>query len=120
MSDRDWSEQNRLVIGEFRANAGKVGGYFADGDRYVVFASVVGEPTNPAWYYNLLANPDVTVEVGTEVFPATAAVATGDDRDRFCDRHAAQHPQWATYQTRTTRRISVIMLVRRADAHSPT
>ncbi|EIV92436.1 nitroreductase family deazaflavin-dependent oxidoreductase [Frankia sp. QA3] len=145
MSGRDWNEQNRLVIGEFRANAGKVGGYFADkplllltttgartgasrtnplgylvdGDRHVVFASVAGEPTNPAWYHNLLANPDVTVEVGTEVFPATAVVATGDERDRLYARHAAQHPQWATYQTRTTRQIPVIMLVRRADVQPP-
>ncbi|WP_261560253.1 nitroreductase family deazaflavin-dependent oxidoreductase [Frankia tisae] len=139
MSGRDWNEQNRLVIEEFRANAGKVGGYFADkplllltttgartgasrtnplgyladGDRYVVFASVVGEPTNPAWYHNLLANPDATVEVGTEVLPATAVVATGDDRARLYERYAAHHPQWATYQTRTTRQIPVIMLVRR-------
>src|SRR5213080_4984217 len=102
------SDFNQATIDEFRANKGKVGGYFAganmlllhtvgartgqartnpmvyvtDGDRLVVIASKGGADSNPDWYYNLLANPNVTVELGHERFQARAsAVTEGPERD---------------------------------------
>jgi len=131
----DW---NQAIITEFRANGGKVSGQFAgaplllltttgaktgrrltspvmyntDGDRLLIFASKGGAPTNPAWYHNLVANPRVTLEVGTETFDATAMVLQGDERDRLFARHAAQYPGFAEYQANTTRTIPVIALER--------
>jgi deazaflavin-dependent oxidoreductase (nitroreductase family) len=136
MTGRDWNAQNRQVVAEFRASGGRVGGYFAgkplllltttgaksgktrvnplgylaDGDRYVVFASLVGGPTNPDWYHNLVAHPDVIVEVGTRTFEAKAVVTAGEERDALFKRQATLHPQWAGYQTMTTREIPVIAL----------
>lgn len=133
---RDWSEQNRRIVAEFRASGGSVGGYFADkplllltttgaktgiprtsplgylkdGDRYVVFGSVVGEPRNPGWYYNLLAHPGVVVEVGSRTVSAVATVAEGAEREALLARHAASHPEWAQYQSRTSRKFPVIIL----------
>src|SRR5690349_15812379 len=97
---------NKNLIEEFRANGGKVGGQFAgspmillttkgaksgqerttplvytrDGDRYVIIASKGGAPTNPAWYHNLVANPEATAEIGTETFRVRARVAEGEER----------------------------------------
>jgi deazaflavin-dependent oxidoreductase (nitroreductase family) len=138
MSDASPNNWNQKIIDEFRANAGKVGGMFAhadlllltttgaktgrrltsplmyntDGDRLLVFASKGGAPSNPAWYHNLLANPQVTVEVGTETFEARAVPVTGEERDRLYSHHAAQYPQFAEYQTKTSRTIPVIALER--------
>jgi deazaflavin-dependent oxidoreductase (nitroreductase family) len=136
MADRnDW---NRQTIEEFRANKGKVGGrwegrplllltttgaksgkrhttptmYLRDGDRLLVFASKGGAPTNPDWYHNLLAHPEVTVEVGPETYQATATVITGEERDRLYARQAELYPQFADYQAKTTRKIPVIALER--------
>jgi len=134
-SPNDW---NQAVIAEFRANSGKVGGQFAgaplllltttgaktgrrltsplmyntEEDRLLIFASKAGAPTNPAWYHNLVANPKVTLEVGTETFDATATVLHGEERDRLFARHAAQYPGFADYQANTTRTIPVIALER--------
>jgi deazaflavin-dependent oxidoreductase (nitroreductase family) len=135
----DMNEFNRTIIDEFRANAGKVGGGFAgapmvlltttgaksgkrlttplvympDGDRIVIFASKAGAPTNPAWYHNLVANPVVTLEVGTETFDADVAVAAGDERSQLFNRQAAVMPQFAEYQRKTTRVIPVVVLKRK-------
>jgi deazaflavin-dependent oxidoreductase (nitroreductase family) len=132
------SDFNQNIIAEFRANAGKVGGPFAgrpmllltttgaksgqprtsplvyttDGDRLVVIASKGGAPTNPAWYHNLLANPEVTLEVGTERFPARATVATGQERERLFAAQAALMPGFADYQRKTTRQLPVITFER--------
>jgi deazaflavin-dependent oxidoreductase (nitroreductase family) len=132
----DW---NRQVIEEFRANRGNVDGmwegrplllltttgarsgqphttpamYLRDGDRLLVFASKGGAPTNPAWYHNLLAHPDVTVEVGPETFEATATVLRGEERDRLFAKQAELYPQFGEYQAKTTRTIPVIALERR-------
>ena len=129
---------NRKVIDEFRANGGKVGGafegapmllltttgaksgvqrttpvvYTTDGDRYVIIASYAGGPHNPAWFHNLVANPEVTVEVGTEQFPARAIVAAGADRDRLYDAQAAHMPAFKEYQDKTDRTIPVVLLER--------
>src|SRR2546421_11946850 len=139
MSDRnDW---NRQVIEDFRANGGKVGGmwegrpllllttagaksgqgrtnpvmYMGDGDRLLVFASKGGAPTNPDWYHNLLAHPEVTVEVGAETYDAIATPLTGDARDRLYAQWEELYPQFGEYQKKTTRKIPVVALKRRKD-----
>lgn len=129
---------NQKVISEFRAKQGKVGGRYADiplllltttgakssktytkplaytkdGDRLVVIASFGGGPKNPSWYHNLVTNPEVTVEVGSERFQAKATVATGEERQRLYDRQAEQMPAFAEYQKKTKRQIPVIVLTR--------
>lgn len=135
----DVNEWNRKVIAEFRANDGKVGGNFEgatllllhtigaksgkerinplmcmpDGEnRYVIIASKGGAPSNPDWYYNLLANPEVSVEFGTEQFRATAAVAEEPERSELYEKVAAQYPFFAEYQRNTSRVIPVVVLNR--------
>lgn len=134
----DMQAINRQVIAEFRANGGEVGGQFAgaplllltttgaksgaprisplaytaDGARLVVIASKGGAPTDPDWFRNLVANPDATVELGSETFPVRATVADGAERDRLYDQMAARMPNFAEYQRNTTRRIPVVVLAR--------
>jgi deazaflavin-dependent oxidoreductase (nitroreductase family) len=136
MSELD--DFNQSVINEFRANQGKVGGqlanmpvllltmtgaksgrtlirplvYTTDGDRIVVIASFAGAPKNPSWYHNLVANPEVTVELGSERFRARAAVTSGEERQRLFNRQAAQMPIFTDYQKKTTRQIPVLVLTR--------
>jgi deazaflavin-dependent oxidoreductase (nitroreductase family) len=83
-----------------------------DADRYVVIASKGGAPSNPDWFRNVLAHPDVTVEVGGETFPARATVPTGAERQRLFDSQAAQMPNFAEYQRKTRREIPVVVLER--------
>jgi deazaflavin-dependent oxidoreductase (nitroreductase family) len=130
---------NAQIIDEFRANEGRVGGMFAgstllllhhtgaqsgtqrvtplvylrDGERYVIFASKAGAPTNPAWYHNLKAHPDTEVEVGTETIPVHADEATGDERERLFEGQAKISPQFGEYQRKTDRLIPVIVLTPR-------
>jgi len=127
---------NARIIDEFRANEGRVGGIFEgstllllhhvgarsgkdrinplaynrDGDRYVVFASKAGAPTNPDWYHNLKANPNVTIEVGTDTLQAVAGEATGQERERLFAAQAERSPQFAEYQRKTERVIPVMVL----------
>ena len=134
----DVNEWNRAIIAEFRENGGKVGGQFEgtpllllhttgaksgkerinplaftrDGDNYVIIASKGGSPTHPDWYHNIVANPQVTVEVGTDHFEAHAAVAEEPERTRLYDNMAAQMPGFADYQRNTTRMIPVVVLTR--------
>ena len=90
-----------------------------DGDRLVVVASKGGSPTHPSWFHNLRANPIVTVELGRERFTARAIVAAPEsERRRLYDAHAAIHPVFKDYETRTTRRIPVILLERIAPPTS--
>ena len=84
--------------------------YTRDGDRYVIIASKGGYATNPDWYHNLVANPEVTVEVGDKRFPARAIVTEGSERERLFNAQAALMPNFADYQTKTTRQIPVIVL----------
>ena len=86
--------------------------YSRDGDRYVVIASKGGAPTNPDWYHNVLANPDVKVEVLGDTFPARARIAEGKERDRLYRNQAAQLPMFDEYQRKTPRRIPVVVLER--------
>ena len=132
------SERNLGIIQEFRANAGKVGGPFEgrsllllhtkgaksgearinpvacirDGDRLVVIASKGGAPTNPDWYHNILANPLVTVETGSEQFQAQATIAVEPERTRLYTKMVSMMPGFAEYQHKTTRVIPVIILTR--------
>lgn len=131
---------NADVIEQFRANDGKIlsgmfkGGqlllltstgaksgktrvnplaYTRDGDKYVIIASKGGAPTHPDWYHNVVANADVTVEVGSERFSARARVAQGEERDRLYAAQAQVMPGFAEYQKKTSRQIPVVVLERR-------
>ena len=132
------SDWNTAIIEEFRANGGKVGGpfeggdllllttrgartgaahttpvaYVRDDDRLVVIASAAGAPRNPAWFHNLRANPDVTVEVGTSKFQATASEALPTERDTLWNRMVEVMPGFADYQKQTDRLIPVVILTR--------
>ena len=86
--------------------------YSRDADRYVIAASKSGAPDNPQWYYNILANPQVTVEADREKFIAQATVQFGADRDRLYDQHAEERPEFRDYPTKTDRLIPVITLQR--------
>jgi deazaflavin-dependent oxidoreductase (nitroreductase family) len=86
--------------------------YTRDGDRYVIIASKGGAPTSPDWFHNVVANPEVVVEVGPERFPARASVAESAERDRLYAAQAALMPGFAEYEKKTTRRIPVIVLER--------
>jgi deazaflavin-dependent oxidoreductase (nitroreductase family) len=134
----DYNQFNRKLIAEYRANGGKVSGIFAgaplllltttgaksgqprvsplvyttDNGRWVVIASKGGAPTHPDWFHNLRANPEVTVEVGTETLPARATVVEGVERKRLFDQMAAKMPNFAEYQRNTTRQLPVIVLER--------
>ncbi len=132
------SDWNTGIIDELRANAGKVGGpfegapmlvlhttgarsgservhplvYQANGDRLVIFGSKGGAPTHPGWYHNLVANPEVTVEVGTETIPLRARVAEGEERERLWTRQKQVMPGFADYEAKTSRQIPVVVLER--------
>lgn len=134
----DMVEMNKGVIEEFRANGGQCSGwlegmpvtlitmtgaksgrelcsplvYTSDGDDMVVIASKAGAPEHPNWYYNLVANPGVTIEVGTEKFQATASQVEGDERKRLYDAAAAQMPNFAEYEVSATEAGRVIPVFR--------
>jgi deazaflavin-dependent oxidoreductase (nitroreductase family) len=127
---------NAQIIDEFHANQGRVGGMFegatllllhhtgaksglsrinplvyqSDNGRYVVFASKAGAPTNPDWYHNLKAQPNVTIEIGTDTIDVVASEATGQERERLYGTQAERFPQFADYQHKTERVIPVIVL----------
>jgi deazaflavin-dependent oxidoreductase (nitroreductase family) len=129
----DW---NAHIVAEFRRNHGKVGGdfegapllllhhigsrsgkprinpvmYLKDGDRYIIFASKGGADTNPDYYHNIKAHPDIEIEVGDETIDVHAEEITGQERDRLYARQASLYPGFAEYQRRTKRIIPVIAL----------
>jgi deazaflavin-dependent oxidoreductase (nitroreductase family) len=76
-------------------------------------ASKGGAPTSPDWYHNLLANPSAVIEVGTEVIKVDAAVASGHERDRLYEQHAARMPQFDQIAMNTSREIPVIVLTKK-------
>ena len=134
------SDFNTAIIEEFRANKGKVGGpfaganllllhtkgaksglerinpmmYFVDGDRYVVIASKAGAETHPDWYRNLLANPELSVELGTEQFPATASVPSEPERTKLYEKMESISSGFTEYKHKTSRIIPVVVLTRKA------
>ena len=137
-STRDFNQFNQDLIAAFRVNGGKgidpfvnrpvllltTSGaksgqprttplvYTTDGDRIVVIASKGGAPSHPAWYHNLVAHPEVTVELGREQFQARAVVAEGPERERLYSQQVAQMPRFAEYHKKTTRQIPVVVLKR--------
>ena len=135
----DWNAWNKGVIEEFRANGGKVGEQFEgkpmavitttgaksgakrenplirleDGGKMYIIASKGGAPDNPDWYYNLLANPELTVETGAETFAARAKVVEDEaERRRLYDKMITVMDSFAEYEKSTTRRIPVVELAR--------
>ena len=133
------SDWNKSTIEEFRANKGKVGGYFAgsnllllhtkgsksglerinpvmyfiDGNHYVIIASKGGADTNPDWYRNVLANPDVSVEIGTEQFQAIATPTSEPERTRLYEKMESINRGFTEYKRKTSRAIPVITLTRK-------
>lgn len=130
----DW---NKGIIEEFRANEGRVGGVFANmpllllhhtgaksgvdrvsplayqkiDDGYAIFASKGGSNSNPAWYHNIKANPEVTIEVGTNTLDMKARVVNGEEYELIWTRQKRDFPQFARYEEKTTRdRIPVVVL----------
>lgn len=138
MDKADFDAMNNPVIEEFRATGGSAGGIFEgkplvlvhhfgaksgteriaplvallEDDRVYVFASKGGADTHPDWYRNLVAHPEITVELGTETYAATARVLEGAERDDVYARQVAVEPQFGEYQRKTERVIPVIELVR--------
>jgi len=133
------NDRNQKIIEEFRANGGKVGGPFEgspmilvhhvgarsgaervtplvtfpqDDGRYVIIASKAGAPTNPDWYHNLKAHPEVDVEVGSETFPVEVVELEGAERDSVWSAVKAASPGFAEYERKTTRTIPVLQLTR--------
>jgi deazaflavin-dependent oxidoreductase (nitroreductase family) len=127
---------NTAVIEEFRANAGKLGGnfegapmlllttvgaksgktrvnpmmYLDEGGKRYVFASRAGAPVNPDWYHNLVAHPEVSIEVGAETLDVVANPLKGDERSRVYAIQAERYPQFAEYEKMTDRVIPVVAL----------
>jgi deazaflavin-dependent oxidoreductase (nitroreductase family) len=87
--------------------------YRADGERWVVVASKGGAPRNPAWYENLRAQPDATIQVRSEEIPVRASTAEGAERERLWALMAEVWPDYDEYKTRTDRQIPVVVLERR-------
>jgi deazaflavin-dependent oxidoreductase (nitroreductase family) len=83
--------------------------YSRSGDNYVVIASKGGAPTHPAWFHNLVANPEVKLEVLGETIPVRARVAEGEEHQRLYDAQASVMPGFAEYQKKTTRKIPVVV-----------
>ena len=82
-----------------------------DGDSIAVVASKAGLPKNPAWFHNLRANPETTVEIGAERRPVRARVATDAERERLWPRFVASFPEYDRYRERAApRRIPVVIL----------
>jgi deazaflavin-dependent oxidoreductase (nitroreductase family) len=136
--ERDW---NAEVIAEFRANKGEVAAPYdnpppmllvhtigarsskehvvpmramPDGESLYIFASAHGSPRHPDWYHNIVANPEITIEKGTETIPVRAIEVTGAERDEIFARHAARFPVFAEYERKLDRTIPVIRLDHRA------
>jgi len=133
-------EVNESVVAEYRATGGRLATAFAgapilllnhvgaksgkaytsplaysrSGDDYVIIASMGGAPSNPQWYRNVVAHPDVTIEVGGEQIAVRGCVAEGDERDRLYRAQADQISNFDDYQSRTERRIPVIVLTPRS------
>lgn len=134
------NEFNQKIMDEFRANDGKVGGpfegmnmllltttgaksgekittplvYLPDGKTMVIIASMAGAPNNPAWYHNIKANKDVTIDIGNGEFAAEATEVLGDRRDELYAAQASRYPAFADYEKKTTRRIPVISVSAKA------
>ena len=131
-------DYNNKVIKEFRENGGEVTGRFAgaplllltttgaksgekrttplafssDGDDIIIIASYAGNPKHPAWFLNMRANPEVTIELPNETFTTNAVIPEGEERQRLFDQQAAKMPAFKEYQAKTSRQIPVIVISR--------
>lgn len=139
MTNSQVLEFNASVIQQFRANEGQITDgplagnptllmtmtgaksgrqlttpltYHAYGDDFIVMASAGGDPKHPAWYFNLVANPAVELEVGTERFAATAEVTTGEDRAQVYASMIEAMPRFGDYQSGVDREIPIFRLSR--------
>ena len=134
----DTDDFNTNITAEFRANAGKVGGMFEGapllllhttgaksgqprlhplmyqpiGKNFAIFASYAGAPKHPAWYHNLVAHPDASVEVGTDTVTVKACVTTDDERATIWTKQKELYPNFADYEQLTDREIPVVILER--------
>ena len=132
------TEYNKTIVDEFRANGGVVGGpfnganllllhttgaksgeprinplaYFTDEDAFLIVASYRGAPRNPPWFYNLVANPNAKIEVGSSEYSVAAEVVVEPQRTELYNSIAAQAPAFAEYQQKTTRTIPIIRLTK--------
>jgi deazaflavin-dependent oxidoreductase (nitroreductase family) len=86
--------------------------YARDGNRYILAASNAGADHHPAWYLNLAANPNVTIQIGPETFPATARTAKPDQKPRLWQLIVATMPSYQSYQEMTNRKIPVVIIER--------
>ncbi len=84
--------------------------YIDDGDAFVIVASKGGHPKHPAWFHNLRANPETTIQVGPRKIPVTARVATDAERDRLWPEVVRTYSGYEGYQRRTDRKIPLVML----------
>jgi deazaflavin-dependent oxidoreductase (nitroreductase family) len=140
----DMPSYNNALIAGFRANGGKLSGRLANshillftatgaksgieriaplgygkhGDTYVVVAANAGASRHPEWYYNLLANPDVTVEAGEKRFAARATTVEGAERDRLLANAASIVPWFAAQQEKTSRKIPFVVLKRSENSNN--
>jgi deazaflavin-dependent oxidoreductase (nitroreductase family) len=136
------SDYNAKIIGEFRANEGRVGGmwaeipllvlhhtgaqsgvsrvnpvaYLPNDPGYLIWAANGGAPNNPNWYHNLKAQPNTRIAVGTETIDVVAEEAAGEERERLFTRATGHYPQLAETATKTHRVIPMIVLTPRASA----
>jgi deazaflavin-dependent oxidoreductase (nitroreductase family) len=143
LADRSWPVLRRLMgvhTAVYRASGGRIGHrfpgappvllldhvgaksgksrtsalvYVPDGDDVVLVASKGGHPRNPAWFHNLRANPETTVQIGTERRPVRARVATPQERERLWPKAVETYDGYAGYQQRTSREIPLVVLERR-------
>ena len=131
---------NATIVEEFRANGGVVGGMFEGlpmlllhttgrqsgkartnplayrsngADSWVIFASYAGAPKDPAWFANLVAQPEVDIEIGTDTVPVRARVAEGVEREQLWSAQKAAVPTFGEYESKTDRQIPVVVLDRR-------
>jgi len=132
----DYADWTKNLIADIRANGRPTSGYFEgrrvmvltttgrksgqprssvvtysrDGDDYIVVGSKSGEPEDPWWFTNLVADPVVTIETDGQIIQASATVVEGADRDALWDRHVAEHQQFAEYPSKTDRIIPIARL----------
>lgn len=148
LADRTWPVLNRLMnlhARLYRASGGRLGHrfpglppmllldhvgaktgarrttplvYIEDGDNIVLVASKGGYPRNPAWFHNLKANPDATVQIGRDRLPVRARVASPQERKRLWPKVVDTYGGYATYQARTRREIPLVVLEPRPDAQA--
>lgn len=106
-----------LVLDHVGAKSGKKRStplvYIEDGQKYVLVASKGGSPRHPSWFHNLRANPETTVQVGSEKIPVTAKVATATQRKRLWPVVVKAYSGYAGYQRRTKREIPLVILTPR-------